>query len=156
MTEGPRKMEEILTEISKVHGTRGVFLLGPKGEVVAQAPREGHDIESLELILHEMQLTLASLRIYDAEVEEIDFVFENTRVFARKLARSAFVVFCEPKVDIAMLRMTINVNVAYIKEEADMYPYLSRKWYGQELTGREPQEIYKTLSTLGPGEVDHA
>lgn len=149
-------MEDLLVEIIKVDRVNGAILLGPKGESIAQSARDGWKIKNLDDILHELELTFASLRLFGEEIEEVDFIFESSRVFARKLAGSALVVFSEPDVDIAMLRMTLNVALAQIKQQTSMYTFLSRKWVDPDLSQLELSHIYQTLKNSGPGEVNHA
>jgi predicted regulator of Ras-like GTPase activity (Roadblock/LC7/MglB family) len=149
-------MENMLTEIIKVDRVNGAILLGPKGEIIAQSSRDGWRVKLLDDILHELELTFASLRLFGEEIEEVDFTYEDARLFARKLAGSALVVFSEPDVDIAMLRMTLNVALAQIKEQTSMYTFLSRKWVDPDLSERELSQIYQTLKNSGPGEVNHA
>lgn len=149
-------MEGYLAEILKMEGLSGVLLLGPKGEVIARAPDRVWEIESLGAILQEVEWTFASLRLYGEEVDEIDFSFEGIRLIARKLAGSVLLVFCSPGVDAAMLRLTMNVTVAQIKEQEGMYTFLSRKWVDPDFTGQELSQIYEALKKSEPGEVQHA
>jgi predicted regulator of Ras-like GTPase activity (Roadblock/LC7/MglB family) len=149
-------MEDVLAEIIKVDQVNGVILLGPKCKIIARTTRDGWKKGRLEDILYELELTFASLRLFGEEIEEIDFVFEDTRIFARNLAGSALVVFSEPDVDIAMLRMTLNVALAQIKEQAGMYKFISRKWVGPDLSEPDISQIYQALKESDPGEVNHA
>jgi hypothetical protein len=149
-------MDEYLTEILKMEGISGALLLGPKGEVIARAPDRAWEVKSLDAILQEVEWTFASLRLYGEEVDEIDFSFDGIRLVARKLAGSVLLVFCSPGVDAAMLRLTMNVTVAQIKEQAGMYTFLSRKWVDPDLSHQELSQIYEILKKSEPGEVQHA
>lgn len=149
-------MENALAEIIKVEGTVGVLLLGPKGEIIARAPEAGWEVKDLGDLLDEVELTFACLRLSGEEVDEIDFCFDSTRMVARKLAGSVLIAFCRPDVDLALLRMTMNITVAQIKEQTGVYTLLTRKWIGPDLSGQDLAKIYEDLRQSDPGEVHYA
>ncbi|MEJ2562496.1 MAG: hypothetical protein P8Z42_07385, partial [Anaerolineales bacterium] len=53
-------------------------------------------------------------------IQEIDLTYEGIRVLIRDLKQAALVVICESNVDIALLRLTLNVSLSKPEFESQL------------------------------------
>lgn len=133
-------MEEGLAEINSVAGVRGSLLCDSWGEAVASAAPAGLDTATLKSVGHQVTQTAAGLRMTEGAMTELDFTYEGTRLVARDLANAVLVVLCEPKVDIAMLRMTMNVVTARLKSDGSVQKRLEAR-AAKDMTQDEADEM---------------
>lgn len=120
-------MEEGLAEIDSVAGVRGSLLCDSWGEAVASTAPAGLDTATLKSIGHQVTQTAAGLRMAEGSMTELDFTYERTRLMAHDVGNAVLVVLCEPEVDIAMLRMTMNVVIARLKSDGAVQKQLEAR-----------------------------
>ena len=53
-------------------------------------------------------------------MNELDFSYQEARLVARDLENAAFVVVCDPLIEIAMLRLTLNVVTARVMGDSKL------------------------------------
>lgn len=108
-------MKTTLTEINAVTGVQGSFFCDKQGEVLACAAPASLDTSALQGIGRQVALTLTALETAGETMNELDFTYEGARLVARVLVNAVLVVMCEPQVEIALLRLTLNVATVRMK-----------------------------------------
>ncbi len=103
-------MEQVLTEINALEGVLGSFICDNHGNVIVNAVPANLNIAVLRGISRQVTQAIAA-RIQNG-IHEIDLTYEGIRVLIRDLDQAALVVICKSDVDIAMLRLTLNVNLS--------------------------------------------
>jgi hypothetical protein len=148
-------MDQSLTEIAKLDGVRGVLVGDPSGRVFAHVGINLDD-KRLTLVTGQMGLLFASLYAVGRVVEELDICYETVRLVARALHGTTLIVLCDPNVDIAMLRLTLNVVLARIKQDASIMNDLPG-WERvlRQAVGDDIQQVYNELMEATGGEVNY-
>ena len=101
-------MDKVLAEINAVDGVQGSFICDNHGDVIINAVPVNLNIAALRGISR--QVTQAIAAKIQNSIHEIDLTYESFRVLIRDLNQAALVVLCKPNIDIALLRLTLNVN----------------------------------------------
>jgi predicted regulator of Ras-like GTPase activity (Roadblock/LC7/MglB family) len=120
-------MEKSLADINAVAGVQSSFTCDNRGEVIASATPADPNTAVLNNIGRQVTLTLAALETTGEAMSELDLTYEGARLVARDLGNAVLVVLCEPQVEIAMLRLTLNVVTARWKKDPGVQ---------EQLTGR--------------------
>jgi predicted regulator of Ras-like GTPase activity (Roadblock/LC7/MglB family) len=102
-------MDTILTEINAVTGVQGSFFCDKQGEVLASAAPDSLDAAALQGIGRQVALILIALDTAGETISELDFTYEGARLVTHVLLNAVLVVLCEPQVEIALLRMTLDL-----------------------------------------------
>ncbi len=118
-------MDQVLAEINALDGVLGSFICDNRGNVIVNAVPANLNIAVLRGISRQVTQAIAA-RIQNG-IQEIDLTYEGIRVLIRALNQAALVVICESNVDIALLRLTLNVS-------------LSKPEFGSQLTNIAPKE----------------
>ncbi len=108
-------MKEGLAAINEVAGVRGSFIWGNRDEVIVSAMPADLDMVTVNKIGREVKLVMETLKTTGEVMSELDFMYERGRLVIRDLANAVLVVLCEPHVESAMLRLTLNVVIARMK-----------------------------------------
>lgn len=149
-------MDKHLSEIAKLKGVDVVLVGEPSGRILARIAASNLDYAPSARVTSQTALLLASLYAVGRGVEEMDIGYSDVRLVARGLHGTALVVFCKPDVDVAMLRLTLNVVLARIKEDKsimDRFPGWERIL--SNAVGDDIDQIHKTLLEASKGEVKH-
>jgi predicted regulator of Ras-like GTPase activity (Roadblock/LC7/MglB family) len=101
-------MDKVLAEINALDGVQGSFICDNHGDVIINAVPANLNIAALRGISRQVTQAIAA-RIQNG-IHEIDLTYESFRVLIRDLNQTALVVLCKPNIDIALLRLTLNVN----------------------------------------------
>ncbi len=101
-------MDKVLAEINALDGVQGSFICDNHGNVIINAVPAHLNIAALRGISRQVTQAIAA-RIQNG-IHEIDLTYEGLRVLIRDLNQAALIVLCKPSIDIALLRMTLNVN----------------------------------------------
>ena len=148
-------MDQTLVEIAKLDTVRGVLVGDPSGKVYA---RLGNilDDKRFSLVASQMGLLFASLIAVGRVVEEMDICYDTVRLVARALHGTTLIVLCDLSVDIALLRLTLNVVLAQIKNDASIMNELPG-WERvlRQAVGDDIQQVYIELMEATRGEVRH-
>ena len=105
-------MESILAEINALEGVLGSFICDNRGEVILNAVPADLNIAALRGISRQVMQALAARKSTQEGIREMDLAYERIRVLARDLIQAALVVLCRPDVNIALVRLTLNVKVS--------------------------------------------
>jgi predicted regulator of Ras-like GTPase activity (Roadblock/LC7/MglB family) len=111
---------EWLAEVDGVNGVRSSFFCDTGGQVIAGSlsPDPGGDV--LGNTGHELAQTVAALSTVVGDVGELDLACERARVVVRDLEIGLLGAVCEPGVDIAMLRLMLNVAATRLSDDSDL------------------------------------
>jgi hypothetical protein len=85
--------------------------------------------------------TAAVLDSVGESVKELDFTYPGSRLLVRDLDDSLLVVLCEPKVEIAMLRITLNVAAAQLKDDVELRTLLKDSAPEREVLENELDQV---------------
>jgi len=107
-------MENILKEINELTGVRGSFLCDVNGKVLSTAMPESY-AKAVENIGREVFQVIALLQMLGEDTDILDFLFSDGRILVNGMKDLSLIVFCEPDVDISMLRLKSNVSLAEIR-----------------------------------------
>ena len=118
---------EWLAEIDGVKGVRSSFVCDTEGHLIA-----GSLLADVEEGLgcntsRELALTVAALARVVGEVGELDIAGDTTRVVVRVLAIGLLGAVCKPEVDIAMLRLMLNVAATRLRDDSALLSRLEQE-----------------------------
>jgi hypothetical protein len=148
---------ERFREITSVEGVRGCFICDNRGRVVEHSFKDDRSVTPLGDVGREAVLTAA---VFDRVLEaasELDFTFTGGRLILRDLPSSLLVLLCEPEVEIAMLRLTLNVAVGQLRDDAELRSRLRDSMVSREVLENELDEIsWQLLKALERKEASDA
>ena len=149
-------MDKHLSEIAELTGVEGVLVGEPSGRILARIAVNDLYGASSAGVTSQTALLFASLYAVGRGVEEMDICYGNVRCVARALHGTALVVLCDPKVDIAMLRLTLNVVLARIKDDSDIIDRFPG-WESilSNAKGEDIEQIHEALLEASKGEVNY-
>jgi predicted regulator of Ras-like GTPase activity (Roadblock/LC7/MglB family) len=113
-------IDERLAEISAVARVIGSLICDNSGRVIASSFGADLDMTSIRDVAREVVQTAAILRAAREPAGELDFAYARSRVMARDMDDSVLVVLCDPLADIPMLRMTLNVAAAQLRDDPEL------------------------------------
>ena len=139
-------MENILKEINELPGVRGSFVCDGNGVVISSAMPEIYNKE-VENIGREVIQVIALLQILREETDIIDFLFSDGRILVNGLTDFSLIVFCEPNIDISMVRLKSNVILAEIRRNGKFKKHMQKvsKTKKGLLTGEGLDESYQQI-----------
>ncbi len=150
-------MEEALAEVNAVAGVQGCFICDNRGDVIASDAPRGLDETELTSVGREVSQTLAALAMAGQRTNELDFMYEAMRVVAHDLGNATLIVLCEPRVEIAMLRLTLNVVLARLKGDSGIQSQIDARFLERELKQDDVDDIsWHLLRALQGEEVNNA
>lgn len=142
-------MEASLAEISGVPGVRGSFICDSRGEMIVGAVATGLDA-ALDGVGREVTQTMAALDMIGEAKRELDFAYSRTRVVVYDLEKAVLIVLCEPKVDISLLRLTLNVVTTRLKGHRDIQAQLDAREVEKEVLRDDIDDMsWHLLEALG-------
>jgi predicted regulator of Ras-like GTPase activity (Roadblock/LC7/MglB family) len=147
-------MEQILKEMNDLPGVRGSFVCDGTGVVVLAAMPEAYSRE-VEDIGREMVQVVALLDMLGEETDTIDFLFSDGRILVNGLRDILLIIFCEPKVDISMVRLKSNVTLGEIRRDGKLKKHMQkstrtkRRPFSGKGFDKSYQRIMEKLKPLG-------
>jgi hypothetical protein len=143
-------MKEKLEEINSIKGVWGYVLCDNTGKILE---REMPIVfmKHLATMGKEVTQVVGLLETVSKSPENLDLLFEDGRVMVRSLKNFTLVVFCDPNVDVPMLRLKTNVVVSEITGNPKMQELLQkeggrrRRLLQKEYLGKEYREILSQL-----------
>lgn len=150
-------IDERLAEINTVAGVTGSFVCDNSGRVIASSFSGDLDMTSIRDVAREMVQTAAVLSAVREPVGELDLAYARSRLVARDLDDSVLVVLCDPRVDIPMLRMTLNVAAMQLRDDEELGSRLRDSLKVKEVLESELDEIsWQLLKALQRKESNDA
>ena len=148
-------MKDKLKEINSIKGVWGYFLCDNTGKILE---REMPIVfmKHLGMIGKEVTQVVGLLESLRKSPENLDLLFEDGRVMIRSLKKFILVVFCDPNVDIPMLRLKTNVVISEVNGDSKMQELLQKgEWRRRRLLQKEHlgQEYREILNQLVPEDV---
>lgn len=140
------KMENVLKEINEIRGVRGSFICDGNGVVISSAMPEIYNTE-VENIGREVVQVIGLLQMLGEETDIIDFLFSDGRILVNGLTEFSLIVFCEPNIDISMVRLKSNVTLAEIRRDGRFKKHMQKvsKTKKSLLTGEGLDESYQQI-----------
>lgn len=143
-------MKEKLEEINAIKGVWGYVLCDNTGKILEKEMPLVF-MKHLAMMGKEVTQVVGLLETMSKNSENLDLLFEDGRLMIRSLKNFTLAVFCDPNVDIPMLRLKTNVVVSEITGDPKMQELLQkgewrrRRLLQKEYLGKEYREILSQL-----------
>jgi len=149
-------MEDKLTEMNSIKGVWGYFLCDNMGRILA---REMPIVfmKHLAMVGKEVTQVIGLLENLSRSPENLELLFEDGRVMIMSLKNFTLVVFCDPNVDIPMLRSKMDVVISEITQNSKMQELLEKgEWRRRRLLQKEylNREYREILNQLVPDDMN--
>jgi len=145
-------MNEKLKEINSLKAVWGYFLCDNTGKILEKEMPIVF-MKHMTMIGKEVTQVVGLLESLSRSAENLDILFEDGRVLIRSLKNYTLVVFCDPNVDIPMLKEKIHVLISEISRDAKMQELLQKgEWRRRRLLQKEylNKEYREILNQLVP------
>jgi hypothetical protein len=149
-------MKEKLQEINSIKGVWGYFLCDNTGKILEKEMPIVF-MKHLAMMGKEVTQVGGLLETLSKTSENLELLFEDGRVMIRNLKSFTLVVFCDPNVDIPMLRLKTNVVISEIAGDQKIRELLQKgEWRRRRLLQKEylGQEYREILNQLVPEEAN--
>jgi len=148
---------ERFRDITSVAGVRGCFICDNQGRVLAHSFVDDRNMTPIGDVGREAVLTAAVFGRVGESVSEFDVTFTGVRMIVRDLDNGLLVLLCEPQVEIAMLRLTLNVAAGQLKDDRELRSRLRDSPAAREVLENELDEIsWQLLRALERKEASDA
>jgi len=143
-------MEDKLMDINSIKGVWGYFLCDTMGKVLKKEMPVVF-MKHLALMGKEVSQVIGLLENLSRGPESLELFFEDGRVMIMGLKNFTLVVFCDPNVEIPMLRSKMDVAISEIMGDSKMQELLQkgdwrrRRLLQKEYLNREYREILDQL-----------
>ncbi len=149
-------MEDKLTEMNSIKGVWGYFLCDNMGRILA---REMPIVfmKHLAMVGKEVTQVIGLLENLSRSPENLELLFEDGRVMIMSLKNFTLVVFCDPNVDIPMLRSKMDVVISEITQNSKLQELLQKgEWRRRRLLQKEylNREYREILDQLVPDDMN--
>ena len=134
-------IEERFAEIGAVAGVTASFICDNSGRVIASSFGGDIDLTPIRDVARELVHTAAVLGRVGESMRELDFTYPGSRLLVRDLDDSLLVVLCESQVEIAMLRLTLNVAATQLKDDSELRNLLQDSVSEREVLENELDQI---------------
>jgi predicted regulator of Ras-like GTPase activity (Roadblock/LC7/MglB family) len=150
-------IEQRFAEIGAVEGVTASFICDNSGRVIASSFGDDIDITPVRDVARELLQTAAVLDRVGEPARELDFTYAGSRIVVRDLENSLLVVLCKPQVEIAMLRLTLNVAATQLRDDAELRNRLRDNVTDREVLESELDQIsWQLMQTLERKEANNA
>ncbi len=95
----------------------------------------------------EVVQVLGLLQILGEETDVLEFLFSDGRILVNGLADFSLIVFCDPDIDISMLRLRTNVALAEIRRNGKFKKHMHKVFKSKKglLAGEGLDESYQQI-----------
>ena len=148
-------MKEKLQEINSLRGVWGYFICDNTGKILEREMPVVF-MKHLAMMGKEVTQVVGLLESLRRSPENLDLLFEDGRVMITSLRNCTLVIFCDPNVDITMLRSKVNVLISEITGDSKLQELLQKgEWRRRRLLQKEylGQEYKEILDQLIPEDV---
>jgi hypothetical protein len=148
-------MKEKLREINSIKGVWGYFVCDNTGKVLEREMPVVF-MKHVAKMGKEVTQVVGLLESLKRSPENLDLLFEDGRVMVRDLRNCTLVIFCDPNVEIPMLRQKVNVVISEITGDSKIQELLQKgEWRRRRLLQKEylGQEYKEILDQLIPEDV---
>jgi hypothetical protein len=149
-------MKEKLKEINSLKGVWGYLLCDNMGKILE---REIPIVfmKHLAMMGKEVTQVIGLLENLNRSPEKVELLFEDGRVMIMSLKNLTLVVFCDPNVDVPVLRSKMNVVISELMGDSKMQELLQKgEWRRRRLLQKEYliQEYQEILDQLVPEDMN--
>ncbi|MCD4654728.1 hypothetical protein K8T06_12450 [bacterium] len=103
-------MDKLLKEINSISGVVGSFVFSRKNGVMARQLPDFFKDQKLENLGTQLNRSFAIGKKNKAEMESFEIGFENSKILGHSIDPiTCFYVFCEPSINMALLKMSLDV-----------------------------------------------
>lgn len=148
-------MKEKLQEINALRGVWGYFICDNTGKILEREMPVVF-MKHLAMMGKEVTQVVGLLESLRRSPENLDLLFEDGRVMITSLRNCTLVIFCDPNVDVSMLRSKVNVVISEIPGDSKLQELLQKgEWRRRRLLQKEylGQEYKEILDQLIPEDV---
>jgi hypothetical protein len=148
-------MKEKLQEINSLKGVWGYFICDNTGKILEREMPVVF-MKHLAMMGKEVTQVVGLLESLRRSPENLDLLFEDGRIMITSLRNCTLVIFCDPNVDITMLRSKVNVVISEITGDSKLQELLQKgEWRRRRLLQKEylGQEYKEILDQLIPEDV---
>ena len=148
-------MKEKLQEINSLRGVWGYFICDNTGKILEREMPVVF-MKHLAMMGKEVTQVVGLLESLRRSPENLDLLFEDGRVMITSLRNCTLVIFCDPNVDITMLRSKVNMVISEITGDSKLQELLQKgEWRRRRLLQKEylGQEYKELLDQLIPEDV---
>lgn len=107
-----KAVEKGLEQVGALPGVGGSFVCDNKGDVIVSSDPAVLATVTMNTIGREVGRALVALEAANEPATRLDFVYNSWRLLAQDMGDAVFFVVCEPDVDMAMVRMSVDVVIA--------------------------------------------
>jgi hypothetical protein len=148
-------MKEKLMEINSLDGVWGYFLCDNMGNILAKEMPIVF-MKHLAMTGKEVTQVIGLLENLSNSTGNLEFLFEDGRVVVMSVKNFTLVVFCDPNVDMSMLRSKLNVIISEIQGSSKIQELVQKgEWRRRRLLQKEylNQEYREILDQLVPEDI---
>ena len=120
-------MERDLQEICALEHVGGAFVCDNAGEVIVSSTPPVLATNTMNQISRAAAQTFGAMETAKKLVERLEFTYDTWRLFVRDIGPAMIVVVCQPAVDMAMLRMTVDMVTVGWRKDNNTQKRLSKK-----------------------------
>lgn len=147
-------MKEKLREINSLDGVWGYFLCDNTGKILEKEMPVVF-LKKLGTAGRETTQVIGLLESLDRTSESLDLLFDDGRLLIMSPKNFTFVVFCDPNIDIGMLRAKVNGVISHIQGDAKTQELFQKREWRRRLLQKEylSEEYKEILGQLVPEDV---
>ena len=149
-------IQEWLADINSVKGVRSSFVCDTMGRVIADAFPADSEGDWLGACSRELARTVAALGKVVGDVVELDLACERARIVVRSLKSGLVGVVCDFGVDMAMLRLMLNVAATRLRDDGEVQSQLQAKVEESDVLGDLDEISWQLLQALDGKDVNYA
>ena len=120
-------MERDLQELCALEGVGGAFVCDNAGEMIAGSSPPVLATVAMGDLSRVAGQTLAAMDGARKTVDRAEFTYDTWRLFVRDLGPAMILVVCHSHVDMAMLRMTVDMIIVRWRKDNNVQKRLSKK-----------------------------
>jgi len=117
-------MNQGLKEINELEGVWGSFICNNKAKILASALPPSLNKSNVENIARHVLGVISTGGETIQELQEVVIYFQQRRLFILDLQQALLVVIGDPRVDISLLRMTVNILTTSWESDANIQKQL--------------------------------
>lgn len=126
MPEQRTAVEKELEQLGVLPGVGGSFVCDNRGDVIVSSDPAVLATVTMNTIGREVARAFVALDTAKDPAARLEFSYDSWRLLAQDIGDAVFFVVCQPEVDMAMVRMTVEVVVASWRRDGGAQKRLQR------------------------------
>jgi hypothetical protein len=119
-------VEKELEQLGAVPGVGGSFVCDNRGDVIVSSDPAVLATVTMNTIGREVVRAFVALDTASDPAARLDFAYDSWRLLAQDMGDAVFFVVCQPDVDMALVRMTVDVVLASWQRDASAQKRIQR------------------------------